>query len=159
MAKKTLLNQLYFQGRGVPTGPDVDKLDEQLGDLAIEQIIDYRQIETIIGFKRDETRFRTIVGIWKKRLEGRDVYLATLRNVGYQVANAEMRAEIAVSWFRQGLRKFDKVVRILDTTDIASLPEDASRAALHARNTAASFLLANRTKVKELRFSLEKDAD
>jgi len=55
--------------RGVPVGPDVDKLIKAFGPLARDgKIITHGDMEKVLGINRLESRYRTVLTAFRKRV-------------------------------------------------------------------------------------------
>ena len=100
MSAKT---NLFFGG--VPTAPDVKKLDEAIGLPSEGMLIQYEKLESIIGCGRDASRYATVVHAWRKRLwNEHNLLLIAVEGEGLKVANPAERVETAAKKAKHGKR-------------------------------------------------------
>ena len=59
-------NNVYFGG--IPYGPDVQKLRNELGVPERGTQITHEEFEKIIGIKRANPRYRRVIQVWRKQL-------------------------------------------------------------------------------------------
>ena len=96
-------------GGGVPTAPDVDRLAAHFNVPAIGTVIRYDEIAKVIGTGVGESRFKTVFGAWRKRLDGQhNIFLRAVPNVGYEVLNSKQCVVVSASKFKTGLRRIRK---------------------------------------------------
>lgn len=70
------MTRLLFLG-GVPTEPDVKKLNEAFLEIEPDQGIPYSAVEQIIGAKRGTSRWMAVTNAWRKHLRSlRNIVLA-----------------------------------------------------------------------------------
>ncbi len=61
-------SELYFNG--LPTGPDVRKLESKFDDMdALKgSTIQHEEIEAVLGIDRSQARYKTVVNVWRKKI-------------------------------------------------------------------------------------------
>lgn len=90
-------SKLYF--RGVPVGPDVDRLIKELGSLKRDgRVITHEEMERVLDLKRDKSRYRTVLTAYRKRAW--DLYEVSLSGrramgKGYRCLTADSTVEEA----------------------------------------------------------------
>lgn len=139
---------------GLPTGPDIAKLVDAYGIPAVGDRIEWKQIEGVLGLKRTEHRFKTIVGQWRRKLyRDHNVVLAPgddMRGIGLEALNPEKRINLAAAGFKAGARKINRASELAVRTDQKELPAPLVQLAGRIANMNAQFRLLNATKPKEL---------
>ena len=151
-AKKNAQN--YFGG--LPTGPDVRKLQEHFPDMEsrLGTTIPHEEIEKVLNLKRHETRYKVVTMAWRKRLaqdsNGRIQIRGDLREIigiGFRVLNDSEMIQFH-SDLRHGMtRKGRKAYVVLANTDEANLSEDEKRVrshGLHAMKMIQSAIIESR---------------
>ena len=140
-------------GSGVPTAPDVAKLDEQFVDLPEGLIITDEEIEECTGLERTTFRFNTVVGAWRKGLErNRNIILGAVRGQGLKVLDRKERCELGGCKLKTGLRATKRAGNIITKTDKTGLPAETIKAADHVVRLAAIFISTAATEAKKLRY-------
>lgn len=77
--------KLYFN-LGMPTGPDVKKLEEAFPDLKPGQEIGYEMIEGLIGLQHVSSRFSAVFGAWRRQVfRQRQLRLLRITGKGVEV--------------------------------------------------------------------------
>lgn len=128
----------YFGG--LPTGPDVRKLQEHFPDMEsrIGSVITHEEIETVIGIKRDQARYKTIVTAWRKRIakdsNGRVQIRGDLREyvgIGFRVLNDSEMVEFHTDLKQSMTRKGRRAYIVLVNSDESKLTDEQKRIRNH----------------------------
>lgn len=134
---------------GIPTAPDVDRLEKEFGIPEEGVLIPWEAIEAACGSSRGEHRFATVVTAWRRRLSNKhNVILGPVPGKGLVRLNANERIELAVSKRQSGFRFIGKSVRISTMTDKSRLTPENLRAAEHNERVASAIKLAIGTAAK-----------
>lgn len=56
-----------FRG-GVPLSPDVERLMQHFGDVAVGQVIEHAQLESVLGTHRRSARYRSVLTAFRKKM-------------------------------------------------------------------------------------------
>ena len=138
MTNKSQKHEPFFGG--LPTGPDVRKLQEHFPDLEsrLGITIPHEEIEKVLGLKRHETRYKVVVMAWRKRLaqdsNGRVQIRGDLREVvgiGFRVLNDSEMVQFHSDLKRGMTRKGRRAYIVLANTDDAHLTDDEKRVRAH----------------------------
>lgn len=146
----------YFGG--IPTEPDVKKLERHFG-VPQAGLIAHEDVEAIIGAARDSTRYRTIVGAWRRRLL-REENIATAADPGkgIRVLTEPERVDHAQRHLGLSARKVLREHRWALMIDASKLDEVAMRKRDHVVRASAAMAVAATTSVKELTSALRAPA-
>lgn len=118
---------------GVPTEVDLTALQRSFPPeiLATERrrIITHTEIAEAAGIQQQSTRYRTIIGRWKRALlhpqNGEPaIHLEAVRGVGYRVLEESDRALRGVAENKRIAQKSRKTVKDLSTVDTTILSND-----------------------------------
>lgn len=94
-----------------------DKLTEGL-------TIEYAKIEEIIGLKKDNPQFKTVINRWRKRLlKNCLIKMVAIPKVGLQVADNSRRLQEANKSNDKALRHAKQATVLLKTVDVSKLDE------------------------------------
>lgn len=140
---------LYFSG--VPTKPDVDRLQSAFGVPEEGKLITYDEIGQVIGCKYRTSRFSCITNAWRRSLETKhQVILGCVPGKGFFRLNPDDRVDLSGSKTRSGFRSIGKAGRIVACTDRNRLSPENQRAADHVCRVVASVKLAIATASKQI---------
>jgi len=145
-------SKLFFSG--VPTGPDVDKLEKEYGVPVAGAMITYDAITRTIGSDHRDHRFRTVTAAWRKRLE-RDhrVLLEAIPCEGFRAMTPDILAESQVKEFSGHIKGQRKAVyRVGYVTGAQLTPENAKKQA-HLISVGNAVRLALETSAKKIDYS------
>lgn len=136
----------------VPTAPDVQALLDKFGVPSEGTLIKYEELEALLGYKHRSCRFRTVLGVWRRRLEREHRrLLITQPTVGVSVANAVERLTVSHSKRNEGMRAIFVGSEIAQSTDRWRLKTPEQKRELdHNRQLGAAFKLAEQTAAKKL---------
>ena len=138
---------------GVPTAPDVTRLEEAFPDLPDGKLIQWDEMETVLHFTKTDSRFRTVVGAWRKKLEReRNIILGAVAGVGLEVLTREQRCEVGGSKLKRGIRSVKRGGAVILKTDRTGLPDEVCRAADHVVRLSAMITQTAATEAKKLRY-------
>lgn len=79
----------YAWTDGMPTGPDVTMLQKMWSDLKVGDRIPYEDVETLLGLKRDSTRWKTVTNAWREREEEKGRVIKCDPGVAFFVATTD----------------------------------------------------------------------
>lgn len=106
---------------GVPTGPDVEKLNEAFG-VPGPGVIPYADVETVLGFTRGESRWDSVTDAWRKALRDKhNLEVRAVLNVGFKVLTEVERIEDARGALRQTTRRAREANRRAVSIDSSQL--------------------------------------
>lgn len=136
---------------GVPTKPDVDRMQSVFGVPDEGRLITYEEIEQVIGCKYRSNRFTSVVNAWRKSLESKhQVILGCDPGKGVYRLNPDDRLDLSGSKLRSGFRSVGKSGRIVAFTERARLSPENQRAADHITRVVSSVKLAIATAAKQI---------
>jgi hypothetical protein len=100
--------KLYPWRDGLPTKPDVDALNAHWPTLAVGDRLEKAEIAGVMG-SPSETRFNTVLGVWRKQLAERGIDLQCERGTGmYYVSTPEQTISDTHGVFTSAARKFKR---------------------------------------------------
>ena len=139
---------------GLPTGPDIAKLVDRFGIPVTGDRIEWKAIEMVLGLKRTEHRFKTVVGQWRRKMyRDHNVVLSPgtdMRGIGLECLDPKKRIDLAAAGFKQGARKIQRASDLAIRTDRSALPAELIQVADRISSVNAQFRLIAATKAKEL---------
>jgi hypothetical protein len=146
-------NSLIFDA-GVPTAPDVAKLDQAYDVMPEGLVLAWETMAEITGLNRKTYRFSTVVAAWRKKLEReRNIILGPVGGGrGLKVLNCAERCELGGAKLKTGMRSTRRGGCIVLKTDKTSLPPDMMRAADHVVRLSAMLQTLAATEAKKLRY-------
>lgn len=107
---------------GIPTGPDVRKLEDAFGKPLAGAEVSHEQIEEVLGVKRTTSRYKTVTLAWRKQLRTQhNIDLEAVPGTGFRSLTDAERVGAGVKGARAGVKK---VVRSVKRSD-AVVTEDA----------------------------------
>lgn len=97
---------------GMPTGPDVRKLLAHFSDMQSLRgtIIEHKTLETLIGVKREDNRYKTVVSAWRREVKkSTGIWirgdLPEVIGVGFRVLTDDEQVRFSGNRFQQAGRK------------------------------------------------------
>jgi hypothetical protein len=142
---------------GVPTEPDVRRLDEAFPALEIGDVIQHEAIEAVLGIGRKTFRYKTVVNAWRRRMEAeRNIVLGAVIGEGYRVLTDAERVECGGGKLRSAGRATTRAATLVTGADRAKLPPELQAKADHVSAAAASILGALRLQAKALNTQLRE---
>ena len=137
--------------RGIPTAPDVKRLDDAYGSLSVGQKLQWGELASVVGESPGTYRFRTIVTQWRRKLDrDRNIIMGAVRGEGLEVLDGHGRAVHVGVGFKSGMRKSGRAASVACRTDLTTLDAPDRRVVEHVNNTVAAIRLVAATKAKEL---------
>lgn len=137
--------------RGIPTEPDVKRLEEAFGVPKIGTEIKYKAIADTIREAVGSHRYQSVVVAWRKRLENNHrVVLGTISGLAYVVLDGHGVANLSGATIKSALRKSGKAVKFAEIALTHELAPEDKRVAEHVRNVGAALRLAAATEAKRL---------
>lgn len=135
-----------------PTAPDVDRLAAMA--YVEGATITHAEIEEAIGEWRGSKRYQTVVGAWKRRmLRERNIVLAAVPGVGYEVLLPGQRVTAGASLREQAVRRARLGQRILRGTDTARLTPEERAVWDHEAKVGAAVIAVGRTSMRQVEAS------
>lgn len=111
----------------IPTKSEVDFLIERIGIPAEGRLVKRLEIQAAIGREVSESRYRSIVNSWKKRLFGQyDVLMLTDHQGGYFAATPEERITRAISLRESAVMQMGRATVIAASADSRRLTEESA---------------------------------
>jgi hypothetical protein len=141
-----------FIKRGVPWSADVDRIMQKFPELPDGLEIPLTEIETCIHEPRTESRFNSVVGAWRKRLEKDRNILIKKRKGVLVVLDNEGKLNVAQSGYGQGLRKLHVSGKRARGTGDRGLSYEHKRVRDHIATTAANLLCIAATEAKSISY-------
>jgi alkylated DNA nucleotide flippase Atl1 len=90
---------------GVPTEPDVQRLIEAVPNLKPGDEVPYQDIASTIGEERNSSRYKTVVGRWRKQMRKlHNIDMKAIAGFGFRVLNANERVAAGVSDYGKNVR-------------------------------------------------------
>ena len=149
------MKRILFFG-GIPTQPDVDKLEKVYGIPAIGTVIPYQAIADLLGIALESSRFKTVTGQWRKKLDRiHNIVFRCIPGAAFEVADSHGRVDLASRGYKMGVRKVVRCSNIAARTDRSTLSAEESRVCDHLERVASAHLLAAKTSAKEVRYQFE----
>lgn len=144
-------SQMYFGG--VPTDLDVEKLKTKFGVPAPGTAISYQAIAECLGISRNEFRWHSVVGAWRRHLDRQfNVILKAVKNDGFVALDPSGRVDYSGRKYKGGLRQVVRAATVAARTDRGSLSPEEVRVCDHIQNTGASLRLAAATAARSLKY-------
>lgn len=142
-------------GGGIPTEIDVNALMDCYGAPAPGAMIPYEKISELIGVRRDENRWRTIVTAWRRRLEREhNLLLRAVKGEGFEVMDGSARVAFAASTYKGGLRRVARAAAVAAKTSRQGLSEDEAKVCDHLQRVGATIRLTAATEARKLKYPL-----
>ncbi len=128
---------------GVPTQPDVDKLQVEFKIPTEGTLIGWDAMARVIGVPVKSHRFRTVVHAWRKWLYVKhNVFLGAEPGKGLVALPPDGRIEAAKAKVSSGAKIIKRGVGISCTTDRSRLTPENAKAADHFARLGANIRLA-----------------
>jgi hypothetical protein len=131
-----MTDQLYFGG--IPTGPEVRKLQEAFGNISDRKgtTIRHEDIEGIIDIPRDSNRYRTVINAWRRKVaseSGVEIRgdLREVVGVGFRILSDSEQISFGVSLRNRGGKKIRHSHRAIFNTDDKNLSAEERRIKEH----------------------------
>lgn len=113
-------NNLFFSG--IPTAPDVKKIEDSLGTPKEGDIVEWGMIEKIILCTRNTYRFSSVVTAWRKKLEReQNILMIAEPGKGLKAASPDERIDWSARKVRYGRRAIVRGSAVAASTDTARL--------------------------------------
>lgn len=148
---------------GIPTAPDVDRLEKALGIPDPGDVITYDQICSAINEKRESSRYGSVVSAWRKRLlNEHDLLLLPVPKVGLKAASASEMVHFTANRYKGHLRGISRCGNIAIKADTTKLTTEERKVQEHLTRASAALRLAAATEAKKLKLpdpNPSKEAD
>jgi len=143
---------------GIPTGPDVKKLEQKYGSPE-PGIIRHEDIEAVISEQRNSARYRCVVGAWRSRLLRED-NIATKAEpaIGIRILTEQERVDEAQRHLGLSARRVLRDHRWAMMIDASKLDELSLRKRDHLIRASAAMAESAATNVKALAAVLKAPA-
>ena len=136
---------------GLPTGPDVKRLIEQLGEINPGRVITYDETCVVVGVKRDSHRLRSLVTAWRRRLYREMNYVfEAVPGQGLRRVTEEERSKGNALHFRRRVRGIRRDTADQALVDTSALSPKELRAHDHRRRVQEAATDALSRAVKEI---------
>jgi hypothetical protein len=113
-------------GSGMPTAPDVRRIEEAVGVPAEGDVIAWSRLEEITSNYRNSHRFGAVIHAWRRKLEREhNVFLVAEAGKGLKAATPDERIAWAAAKVRTGRRAIVRGSAVAATTDAHRLGKDA----------------------------------
>jgi len=138
---------------GVPTAPDVAKLDAKWPEMNEGDKISKADVATVIAEPVESHRFKTVVDAWRRKLyRERNIYLGAVSGYGWKVLDRRERCEAGGHKLKVGLRATKRGGALVVATDRTGLPAEVCRAADHVVALSAMVTTMAAAEAKKLRY-------
>jgi hypothetical protein len=128
---------------GVPTAPDVEKLEARFKIPEEGEVIPWKEIENVIGLGKGTSRFGTVVDAWRKRMFAKhNVVIGAERGKGLVRLTHDGRMDHCASKTKGMARTLTRVVRVASSTDKSRLSPENRKVADHFDKLGANMRLA-----------------
>lgn len=143
---------------GLPTGPDVRKLEAKFPDLEAlrGKIITHEEVEQLLGEPRTSNRYKTVTGAWRRKVEKSTGIVIDGRGeaqgVGFRVLLHGDQVEFGVNQRRAGARRIRRAYQAVASTNEEKLTAEQKRLRDHEIFAAAKInavMMATRKKLGE----------
>lgn len=119
--------------KGLPTGPDVRRLIENV-KLAPDAVISHERIADLISAMPGSGRYRVVVGAWRRRVfREHGLQIASERGVGYRVLTASGAVSVAVNDFGRAAKKISRTAVHVAAIDSRQLADEEKPRLDHVR--------------------------
>lgn len=146
-------SKLYFGG--IPTEPDVKRLEKRFGAPA-PGVIEHAEIEETIGQQRDSSRYRTVVAAWRRRLlREENIASAADPGVGIRILTEPERVDHAQRHLGLSAKRVVKEHRWAMMIDASKLDDVSRHKRDHVIRVSASMAAAASGGMKELSNALK----
>lgn len=152
--------QVYFSGR--PTAPDVDLILKKfpVSLLVHGFTMTYSDIAETIKEKENSHRMKTVCICWRKKLfREKNIYLDTIANVGFIVADPSQRVSKSASGMNAGYKKIRSMSTLALQTDETALSEDEKRTRNYAINVGGMMRTMLAVEKKKLVYKLTNESE
>lgn len=137
---------------GIPTRPDVQRLMEAF-KTEPGTVIDYADVEVILGITRDQARFRTVTDAWRAQLQ-REFARQTIAEGGtFRVLTPEQQVSHGVKRMTMHGRAIRKTVIGTERIEVSKLTGDALRTHTLLRRHGAALFNAAKEACREIAVS------
>lgn len=132
--------------RGVPLAPDVTLLLSEYRDMPDGMEITHESLELLIGQCKNSRRYKTVIHAWRRFIfRDKNILLASIRGVGYRVANPHQRVCVAIGKIKTGMKHIKRASTIMLQTDHALLDGEDLRLYQHHKTLYGRLRLAELT--------------
>lgn len=142
---------------GIPTDIEVAKLEEAFGTPDEGVVLNYEDIDGVLGMSRDEARWRSVVGAWRKKLlREKNLTSRGVRNEGILFHNASQRVDHLKGRARQEVRRLVETNRLADTTPTKDLEMHERRSLDGVSRLTAAMIHVGRQEEKAWRRAVKQ---
>jgi hypothetical protein len=134
---------------GRPTEPQVRALMEQFGAVERGTTIPHADLESALGLKRKDLRYRTVVSAWRDRMvREKGVYLEARAGVGYEALTGDNQMKVPTKKIRSAARGIFRGLKVAEHTPDETLSEPARAQKLHMLTRGWDLLQAVRAEAR-----------
>jgi len=110
---------------GVPTAPDVKKLMDHFGVPEENVLLNWTEIEEVIGEEKGSSRFTSVTGAWRKKLrKDHNIEMIPEIGKGLKAANPHERVDLAGGLIHKATNSIKRSISVADKTDVTRLDEE-----------------------------------
>lgn len=135
---------------GVPTEPDVARLNAHFGKLEAGRRITYADIGGVINAPHGTVRWSTVTKAWRKGLESTGIFFRAENGAQFVVRDNTEKGVFVHKVGQSATRRYKRAVFISSHVDLKALPEEQRRQVEGVQATYAAFKLAQATCAKSL---------
>ena len=148
-----------YRGK-LPTELDYVKLEQVLGVPYEGQLITYERLEEILGMNRQTSRFRSVVGAWRRKLaKEHNLVFKAVAGRGLECADNHSRVSLCARQHNSGLRHIARSSILAARTSRTGLPPEEVRVLDHIQNCGAQLRLAAATAARQLNYDLPAEVE
>lgn len=139
---------------GLPTGPDVKKLVAAFPDIKPGDVIEYDDVEDVLGFKRKEreSRWRTVTDAWRRFLKREHNFLLVPlpKENAFKRLTENERSSYDFQGTRTGLRKVLRTTRDMHLVDTAQLSQKELQSHTHKARVMTAIIEHSQSTIREI---------
>jgi hypothetical protein len=148
-------SKMYFGG--VPTEPDVRRLLNKYGCPQQGQVMNYEEVATVIGIRKQDSRFKTVTNAWRKAIySSYNIVIGTRPGVGFVALQEPERLDYGSRKFRHGIRQIKRSHGVISGCDEMKLTPEQRGHKQHDEMVSAHLILAGRLEARRLQSSNKK---
>ena len=149
--------RLFFGG--IPTAPDVKKLEDRFGILKAGTLISHAELSSCIGVPWKSTRYRSVVESWRKKLmREHNIDTGAEPSVGIRILTGPERIAASEADFGSAVKKTRKAVKRIVPIPDEGLSEIEKKTRDHVRMIACRSYMVMATERRAIRGTTAPEA-
>ena len=106
----------------------IDRLIEAVKERKYGDVMDYKEIEYVIGRKHGTSGYNDIVQAAKRRLEQAGHMIVNERGIGYKVVQPDSYTGEGVRYMRLGAKRIDRGAKVMSHAPVNDMSPEAREA-------------------------------